>query len=208
MNLSVIKRAPRWAWYTAAGVTAGAVGIKLWKGRANDPSTSNDATQVGTPESGSPSYSPSPIPTVTPPVIIAGGGGDGGGFADLASAFTSTFASSLDNAVNTVGVLALGDQSLAGQALAANSDIAKTALMNAGSPPAPAAQNPTPITVVIPPPTSGPGPSAPAQPAPTADPCTGKYPYQSARGCYRVVLAHGERWHYYAPNDSPTLRVG
>lgn len=34
------------------------------------------------------------------------------------------------------------------------------------------------------------------------------YPFHSERGYYRVVLPHGERWHFYYPNDNPKIRVG
>lgn len=41
--------------------------------------------------------------------------------------------------------------------------------------------------------------------------CGGKYPYSSERGCYRVVRiksgTHKGKWHYYAPNDSPKIKV-
>lgn len=42
--------------------------------------------------------------------------------------------------------------------------------------------------------------------------CGGRYPFESERGCYRVVLVsagpHKGRWHYYGPDDQTKVKVG
>lgn len=91
---------------------------------------------------------------------------------------------------------------------------------NAGSAPQPTLQNPTPVVTDVPapapavavqPPAPTPAPVI-AQPAHTADPCTGEFPNQSARGCYKVVCASGKgdhakgRWHFYKNGPEEHVR--
>jgi hypothetical protein len=192
-----IKRAPRWAWYTAGGIGLGAVAIQVYRRRAVETLTPGDATNdaqvIGTPGGGS----AAPSPVITPPVIIAPNQDS----PDFAGMF-AIFGDALNNTIATVGQLATGDQGITTMAVVGGLDLARESIASAGQAPAPAA---TPIIVQVPTPTT-PAVVAPpaARPAPA---CSGRYPYQSARGCYRVVLAHGERWHYYGPNDSPKIKV-
>ena len=67
-----IKRAPRWAWITVAGVGIGAGAIRLWQNRANPAdSTSTDTVAPGDSEYVGSAGSPMPG-IVVPPVIIGG----------------------------------------------------------------------------------------------------------------------------------------
>lgn len=54
----------------------------------------------------------------------------------------------------------------------------------------------------------GASPSPSAHTAAATSPYGSKYPYQSDRGWYRLVLPpDGSRWHYYGPHDSPKIRI-
>lgn len=212
MDMGAIKRAPRWAWYAAAGVGGGVILLKFWKGRAVDPAdATTDATTVD--QGGVATTAPSPV--ITPPVIISGGdSGDNGALADLVSAFTGTFASSLDNAVNTIGGLAQGDQALAGTAIGIVGnqsqgimDLSGTMaqlLANAGSAPAPMQTNPTPIVINIP--AAGAVAAPPATAATPAKPPNPEYPYYQEVGTraghwYKIVLKNGGRYKWYDNGD-------
>lgn len=141
-----LKRAPKWAWYTVGGVTLGAVAIRVWKGRAVEPTQTTDATVSGTPTP----VSNQPSPVITPPVIIQSGDqGDGGALAGLVGTFTSVFGDSLNNAMGTIGGLAAGDQQLTTIAITGSQDIAKAVIAQGGSAPQPVVQLP-PIQFVTP----------------------------------------------------------
>lgn len=197
--LDSLKRAPKWAWWTAGGLAIGGAGIKLWRDRAKpedaaaDPaSITGEAVSVG---GGAPGAG-----VIVPPVIIPASD-DGtsqvvGLFAEISDAWQSVLGSALgvDDAYAAVYMPV--------------ADLLPTLITqnaNAGGPP-PAGN----VIVNIPQPTPAPAPApsapAPAPHAPSApapDPCTGEYPNQSSQGCYKVVCAsgHGDhakgRWHYY-----------
>jgi cell division septation protein DedD len=189
-----IKRAPKWAFITAGGVTIGAVGIHLYRNRAtaasadSTASASTDPTTIGAPNTSL--VSGSPVATVTPPVIIGDtGSGDNGSLSDM----FATFGQSFDNLVNNLGTLSAGDQALASQAVSGNTDIATQAIANAGSAPAPAVQNPTPILVQVP--TAG-------HPAPATPACPAAYPHRSARGCFKCQAEKGGKFTHIYQNGT------
>lgn len=154
-----VKRAPKWAWFTVAGVTAGAIGIRVFKDRAVEPSDPT-GTEVGGPVYGAPGTNTSPTPVITSPVIIGGGGGDDGGLAS----YISTLGGNFDTLVTSVVSLAQGDQDLTGIAIGDITDIATSVVAGAGSAPAPVNINPTVVVT----PTHAPAPSVPVIPTPSA----------------------------------------
>lgn len=228
---ALIKRAPKWAWYGAAGLTAGAIGIKVWKGRAADPATEGEAGDGTTAGDGMQTSSPSgggPTSVIVPPVIAGSDGGDpNAGLSplwDVASGVIGQWG----QIVGTV----LGDEhDLVMSQPDTVSGIWQTAISTAGSAPAPAASNPTVVVTVPanPQPAAAPVPSAQdwanlgrlintqqAKPAlaprhsPNDTPAYAKdapagFPYHSARGWYRLGTSKGMHAHIY--KDGTIVRV-
>lgn len=91
MNLtSSIKRAPKWAWYTAGGLGVAAAGVKVWKnrgGKGDEPIENVPGQEVG--ENSPGGYSGGYVGgggapgVIVPPVIIPQQNNDNGGLAGL-----------------------------------------------------------------------------------------------------------------------------
>lgn len=188
----IIRRAPKWAWFTVGGIVIGVVVIKFWRDRATDATASAEvATVDGQPTTGTPGASPG---VIVPPVIIAPPGDNQfGGMAEvlgLIGDLGSTWGEIYGPIANLIpGLIPTPDDYIN--------------MINGGG-------NPTsgsPIVVTTPaPPQAAPSPIAPA-PAPVAPQvpaCPAGYPYRSDRGCYKVVCASGSgshskgHWHYYS----------
>lgn len=73
-----IKRAPRWAWISAAGIGTGAAALKVWKGRAKPAETpvAAEAEPAGGYGGPQPMNAANPSAVIVPPVIIGGNGAD------------------------------------------------------------------------------------------------------------------------------------
>lgn len=188
MNITAsLKRAPKWAWYTAAGVGLGGAAIKLWRDRDNDDAESEPGTVI---DSGSPLTMPgSPAGVIVPPVIIRGNDDDPlAGVPQLQSLYLESMHDVLEGWERMVGPLQDTQSSLLLDFAGGILDIAK-----AGGPP----RDLTPVVTVAPPAAIEPIPvapaPAPAAPAPAAAPapdpgpapCPPGFPNRSARGCYR-----------------------
>lgn len=100
MNITAsIKRAPRWAWYTAAGVGVGAAALKLYKGRASeDPiQTTTDGTPPGSMTGSTPVLTASPTSVITPTVVgVPSAGNDGGSLLDMMGLWTGAVQTTID----------------------------------------------------------------------------------------------------------------
>lgn len=140
-----VKRAPRWAYLTAAGVGVGAVGIKLWRDRDKPP---EDPTVAAEYNAG---------PNVTDPIYAGGGGTPGvivppviiGGSSD-------------DPQAGLVDV-----QSMYGDLFGTMTGMIE-ALMGAGAAPPSAQQQPTPVVSYDPLPQATPTPVPSPIPVPVA----------------------------------------
>src|SRR3954451_21404257 len=74
--LATIKRAPKWAWYTVAGVAVGGTAIKLYANRdapTAEQVASEDGEGIG---DGTTAVSGSPTPVIVPPVLVGNDQGD------------------------------------------------------------------------------------------------------------------------------------
>lgn len=200
-----IKRAPRWAWVTAGGIGLGAAGIKLWNNRGKpDSETTVTAQEIGDPSSPYPvpQSTGNPVATIVPPVVIGstGGGDSAFGLQGLHELYIGATQDLLQSYADVWGPVQ-STQMMLTQGLAET--IAALAL--AGSAPGGASM---PAAIVPYPPPAAPAPTPLPAPAPAPDPCTGEYPHQSARGCYKVACASGSgtrrkgRWHLYHPSPS------
>lgn len=204
-----LKRAPRWAWVTAAGVGIGAAGIKLWNNRAKpDSETTATPTTVYDPTSPYPvpTSTNSPVATIVPPVIIGQDNGDpNAGVGALQDLYIGAMGSVLEAYESVWGPVQTAQLGLLSGFASTIQDLAI-----AGSAPNSGGQAPgtsvLPVAIV-------PFP-APAQPAPTPVPaptpapkrCT-TAPYlnlnEATGKCYAVVCASGNgekrkgRWHVY-----------
>jgi hypothetical protein len=107
-----IKRAPRWAWYTAAGVGVGAAALKLYKGRAADSPTqaASDATAAGT--YGTPILTASPTSVITPPVVGVSQGSDDGSLLDMMQLYIGAVGSTIDQLSGVYAPVAATEQQL------------------------------------------------------------------------------------------------
>lgn len=196
---SAIKRAPKWAWWTVGGIGAGALAIKLYRGRATDATpTVEPGTDDGT---GQGIGSAPGSGVIVPPVIISPPSSDpNAGVSGLADLFMS-------------GVLDVTHQyqELYGPIMDLIPGLVMTPedwerLMRGGDSPGPA--QPGPVVIVNPP--AAPAPAAPpvvtppSAPAPSHRPCPSSFPFWSDQNndCYKVVCASGNgdhskgRWHY------------
>lgn len=160
-----LKRAPKWAWYSAAGIVGGGAAIKLWKNRAKEPDTGDTTEEMtqgdyGGEYIGDAGSMPSPVATVTPSVVITQGGGENAnpfdptpyldfireGGQSVLTAYDSVYKPVSDTNQMIVG----GLTGLLGSSMAGTNDRALAQIANAGSPPAPAIQNPTPQQIAAP----------------------------------------------------------
>lgn len=192
----VIKRAPKWAWFTVGGIVIGVLVIKLWRDRATDATAS---VEVGTTEGQYPQSSSGGL--IVPPVIVSPPMSDPNiGVPALQDAF-----------ISAIGDMAQGWRDVYGPiadlipGLIPTPDQYLSMIAGGGG------QQQSPVVVTVPGPQQAapaPAPGPAAAPAPTAAPqvapCPAGYPYRSDRGCYKVVCASGKgdhskgHWHYYS----------
>lgn len=101
-----IKRAPKWAWYTVGGVTLGAIGIRLWKGRdaPTDTETVAESDAVGNPAWQSPGGGASGV--IVPPVIIPSQGDPLAGVSELQGLYVGAVDSLIGEWGNVYGPIA------------------------------------------------------------------------------------------------------
>lgn len=215
-----LKRAPRWAWITAAGVGLGAAGIKLWNGRDKPADeAASSATTVYDPSSPYPvpQSTASPVATIVPPVILSQDSGDPmAGVAQLQDLY-----------IGAVGGLIQGYETLWGPVQTAQlgllSGFASTIQDLAAAGPAPGfgstpGSAPIPVDIVSfpAPPPAAPSPvPAPPPPPPPPKKC-GTAPYlnlnEATGKCYAVVCASGNgakrkgRWHVYQDGHDVFIR--
>lgn len=168
-----IKHAPRWAWYTAAGVGVGAAGLKLWKGRASDAPTQEatdaDPTGNGVAAANGSVLTGSPTAVVVPSIVTGGDSGDNGALTDMMSLWIGAVHDTVDQLGQVYAPIAQTEAGL----LASLPDMWQhqndtlLSIIQSGSAPAPASQAPTPIQVTVqaaPTPVQA-APAAPAAPA-------------------------------------------
>lgn len=214
MDLSVIKRAPRWAWVTAAGVGIGAAGIKLYKNRAKPAgetgsATASDGSALDSLGNPLPTTTGNPVATIVPPVIIGGQGADtNAGVGELQGLYLGAVQNIIDSYQNVWGPIATASMSILTGNAATIQDLAI-----AGSAPNSQTQLPAEIVpqaapppdapvAIIPATVPAPAPAAPASPC---GDCQPPYPFcNEANGaCYTVACATGAgtrrkgRWHLY-----------
>jgi hypothetical protein len=158
--MQTIKRAPKWAWVTAAGVGIGAGVIKLYQDRDAEPSDDGATDPVGTPTGGG-TVGGAPPAIVVPPIVqpVQNDSGDSG--AAWVPAIQDTLSA-------WFGIVTQGQSALTDIAL--NSNDGLVALATAGGAPGQTVQNPTPIVVNVPVTQPAPTPIATvSQPQPVAD---------------------------------------
>jgi len=204
---TTVKRAPKWAWYTVAGVTVGAVGVKLYRNRTT--TAAQDATSQADQAANDPgnySYGAGGVSgVIVPPVIIppADSSGDAAGLLGSVLGGVSDLTGLVLGSVETL----IGPTQEAQQGLVDTSidTLSTLALMNAGSPPTPQQNGMPPISTPVPAP--APAPTAPIIPqgssSVTLYQCPSGYPnYNDARkDCYKVVCVNHVKWHYYSKGD-------
>lgn len=102
-----IKHAPKWVWFTVAGVTVGVIAIRIYQGR-DAPATD----QVADDQSGTVpgSQSPSPVNPVIVPPIITGGGSSDADYAGIIGAIGGVFTPVIDDLSGLIGTTVTGSQ--------------------------------------------------------------------------------------------------
>lgn len=197
--LASVKRAPKWAWITAAGVGIAAGGIQLWKHRATDATddiVAADGSTAADPLNpyGLPTSTGNPVATIVPPVIIGGNNDADQGVGVLQDLYVGAVGGVIQAYQDVWGPVQTAQLAL----LTGNAQTIQD-LAIAGS--APNSSGSTPAALL---PYTPPAPAAPqALPSKPKDPCTGEFPFQSSQGCYKVVCASGKgdhakgRWHFY-----------
>lgn len=199
----VFKRVPKWAWVASGGVVIGVLYMRrTQKGTPVDTSASEDATAPG--DYGQTTAQYGTFPGSVGAGAAASGDYAGGGLGSqpdlpsIISALTPLIPPPVDIPSIIDSIAGAGATLYPGGGAPQSSATA--------SPPAPATAAPTPAAPPVKTPNVTGIPKAP-------DKCTGTYPnLNEANGkCYRVVLkgsgSKQERWHYYAPNDSPKVKV-
>lgn len=157
--LKVLKRAPKWAWVTVAGVGIGAIAIKMYDDRGDDAGvTEGTGPGVGGEEG-----------------TVVGGGMAGGGGATgiivppvINQPNPDAMIPGLDLITGVVSDLSAGWEALLGPIIsnqAAINDVVVDAIANAGGPPGAVLGNPTPVTIPVTV-TQAPPPAAPTRPGP------------------------------------------
>lgn len=213
-----IKHAPKWAWYTAAGVGVGAAALKLYKGRASDTPTqaATDGTPAGSMTGTTPVLTASPTSVITPSVVGVSSGNDGGSLLDMMGLWTGAVQTTIDQLSNIYAPVAAIEADLLSGLPDAYQHNQFTpdqiiAMMQAGQAPAQVVQTPaaagnsqtpaaqTPVQTTPPPP----APQAPPKATASGPQCGGDFPFVGPHGCYKVVCATGKgdhakgRWHFY-----------
>lgn len=200
-----LKRAPRWAWVTAAGIGLGAGAITLYRHRAAPPKDAAATDATADPYGGPlPTTTGNPVATIVPPVLVGGGGSNGSDlFASLAAGIVGGWQDVLgssqgvtDQALGFVGQAGATYQDIWGPVQQQQSNLlagfASTIqdLAAAGGAPSstpvtdPNAQaGPPTINVYVPPAAAAPSALPPAAAAPT---CPSAYPNGSPGSCYRT----------------------
>lgn len=222
-----IKRAPRWAWYTAAGVGVGAAGLKLWKNRAvgaTDQSATDGTSTGDLTGTGAAVLTGSPTSVIVPPIVTGGGdsGGSSSSLIDMMSLWTGATQTTIDQLSSIYAPVAAIEADLLGQlpVLITQNQVTPAqllAMMQAGQSPAAPSQTPavinTPTPAAATPAQSTPPPAAPPPAATSSGPqCGGEYPFASDQGCYKVVCANGRgdyakgRWHFYQSDRKVHVR--
>lgn len=155
-----VKRAPRWAWLTAAGVGIGAGAIKLYRDRAAPPAevVSGEVVDGGALPVGTAAGSSAGYPGVVVPPVIIGGNGD-----DPGAASVGVLGDIFGGFAALVAQLSGGDQGIIQTQTETIGDALTGLIANAGGPPGQTVQNPTPVVINLPAP----------QPAPVALPTAG-----------------------------------
>lgn len=176
-----IKRAPRWAWYTAGGVGLGAAAIKLWKGRdkPDDEVETVSGEVIGTPSAiGTGGTNPG---VIVPPVIIPPASSDpNAGVGQLQDLYVGAVGNLMDMFGGAFSSVLQQNQEITGGLMNIVTDTQRTLLATAGSAPLPVAQNPTPVFAA---PAAAPATVAPAQPQ-----CPAAFPGGAPsmpHGCFR-----------------------
>jgi LysM repeat protein len=214
-----VKHLPRWSWYTAAGVSAGALALKLYKNRAAPDAvaqaSSGDTVADGATGSVQPATSGgSPPGVIVPPVIMPSDGGTAG---DIAGALSGLLGGVVDNMTGLVGGVVSGEQVNQGVLLGilgSQSDIAGQVLLaNAGPPPVPVQVNPTPVIVQMPPPAKPPVAHPPPKPkGPTPKPTTKNYTVRKGDTLSDIARKYGTSVSWLASHNGITnpnkIRVG
>lgn len=179
-----IKRAPKWTWYTAAGLGLGAVAIKFYQnrgGKEDQPITNEVGSEIGSLQGTTSGGTPPGV--IVPPVIIGGSNPDPNvGVGPLQDLFVNAAQGVFGAWEAMVGPLQTTQSSLL---MSSTDTISQIALAGAapqsvGTPvvSAPPIPQPAPIAIV-------PRPA----PAPVkVDPCVGEFPnLNEANGkCYKV----------------------
>lgn len=166
---NTIKRAPRWAWYTAGGVGLGAIALKFYNNRdkpESDQTTANEGDMyAGGIGAASPAYG-----IVTPSIVPVESSPDPSGLLDsmiggIDTLLTSTgqfwqdvWGPTQEQNANMLAGIYGQNQALTGLlgGLLEQQQSTIGAIATAGSPPAPIVQAPPPPAI------SAPAPSAPA----------------------------------------------
>lgn len=201
-----IKRAPRWAWVTAAGIGLGAAGIKLWNNR-DAPASEAEAALIEDPTSPYPTLVPqSGNPgIIVPPVIVQGNSADdNAGVPALQDAYLGALGGLMGAYQDVWGPV----QTAATHLLLGNAQALQD-LALAGTPPNYGGATALPAAIVPYPPPAPVAPIALPTPAPARKPCGGcpsSYPNcnEAKNKCYKVACASGNgdrakgRWHLYA----------
>ncbi len=209
--VNTIKRAPRWAWVTAAGIGLGAAGIKLWTNR-NKPDSTAVADEVLDPSLPYPvpTSTGNPVATIVPPVIIGQQSGDNG--MGLVSSLHDAYISGVGNLIQSYqdvwGPVQTAQMALLGGHAQTIQDLAIAGAAPSSATPMPEVLQPfaAPVAaapIALPAPAPAQRPSTPASPCGT---CKAPYPYcnEANKKCYTVACASGNgdrrkgRWHLYA----------
>jgi hypothetical protein len=110
----LVKRAPKWAWVTAAGVGIGGVAVYTVKNRAAPPSdgtTDGSTDTIGDPPTQL--WDSSPVPgIVVPPIVTPGGGDTNVGVTDLQNLYIDATGRTLDLLAGGFGALLGGNLDL------------------------------------------------------------------------------------------------
>ena len=176
--MDTVKHAPRWTWYTVAGVGLGAVALKVYRGRAvpDGEQTATDGSTVGDTYSGStqPATTGGSAPGVIVPPIITGGGDDG------MSAAAAIIGNAFTDFTGLLGTVVTGDQANLNTLINTQGEQSShiiDLLAGGGVSPQPVSVQPPPVNVVVQ------APPPPAVSAPPAARCPSSHPnYNPANG--------------------------
>jgi hypothetical protein len=182
----LIKRAPKWAWVTAAGVGIGGVAVYTVKNRATptDETTDSPTDTIGDPPTQL--WDSSPVPgIVVPPIVTPGGGDTNVGVTDLQNLYIDATGRTLDLLAGGFGSMLGTNVDLTHAVLDQNTGLQSTLaqIITGGGLGVPA----PPGAVAV-----GPFPAAPVAPAPTPAPpgCPPQYPFRGPKGCYQVATSN------------------